>query len=35
LDGKHSVFGQLVEGMDVLETIKQGDAIKTIRIEKS
>ena len=35
LDGKHSVFGQLVEGMDVLEAIKQGDVIKTIRIEKS
>ena len=35
LDGKHSVFGQLVEGMDVLEAIRQGDVIKTIRIEKS
>ena len=35
LDGKHSVFGQLVEGMDALLQIKQGDVIKTIRIEKS
>jgi len=35
LDGKHSVFGQLTEGMDVLLNIKQGDAIKTISIEKS
>ncbi len=35
LDGKHSVFGQLAEGMDVLLKIKQGDTIKTIRIEKS
>jgi peptidyl-prolyl cis-trans isomerase B (cyclophilin B) len=35
LDGKHSVFGQLVEGKDVLEAIRQGDVIKTIRIEKS
>ena len=35
LDGKHSVFGQLVESMIVLLDIKQGDAIKTIRIEKS
>ncbi len=35
LDGKHSVFGQLVESMLVLLDIKQGDVIKTIRIEKS
>lgn len=32
LDGKHSVFGQLLEGMDVLKQLKNGDAIKTIRI---
>ncbi|MBN1855434.1 MAG: peptidylprolyl isomerase [Dehalococcoidia bacterium] len=35
LDGKHAVFGQLTEGMDVLLAIKQGDAIKTITIKKS
>lgn len=35
LDGKHSVFGQLVEGMDVLEKIKTGDGIKTITISVS
>jgi len=34
LDGKHSVFGQLIEGMDVLEKIKQGDTIKRIVIEE-
>ena len=34
LDGKHSVFGQLVEGMDVLEKIKQGDTILRITIEE-
>jgi peptidyl-prolyl cis-trans isomerase B (cyclophilin B) len=32
LDGKHSVFGQLVEGMDVLEKITNGDRIKRITI---
>ena len=35
LDGKHSVFGELIQGMDVMLTIREGDAIKTIRIEES
>ena len=34
LDGKHSVFGQLVEGMDVLEKIKSGDSIVRVTIEE-
>jgi len=35
LDGKHSVFGQLIEGMDVLGKIKPGDTIIRIVIEES
>ncbi|MEA2086216.1 MAG: peptidylprolyl isomerase [Chloroflexota bacterium] len=35
LDGHHSVFGQLTEGMDVLEKIKQGDTIIRATIEES
>lgn len=35
LDGKHPVFGQLAEGMEVMRTIKKGDIIKTIRIRES
>ena len=35
LDGKHSVFGQLVEGMDVLESLINGDKIIRITIKES
>ena len=34
LDGKHSVFGQLIDGMDVLKTIANGDTIVGITIEE-
>ncbi len=33
LDGKHTVFGQVVEGQDVVDAVKQGDGIRSIRIE--
>ncbi len=32
LDGKHSVFGQTVEGMDVLLQLTNGDALNTVEI---
>jgi peptidyl-prolyl cis-trans isomerase B (cyclophilin B) len=35
LDGHHSVFGQLVAGMDVLLQIRKGNVIKRIVIEES
>ncbi|MCL6619420.1 peptidylprolyl isomerase [Thermomonas hydrothermalis] len=33
LDGRHTVFGTVVEGMDVVDAIRQGDVIRSVRIE--
>jgi cyclophilin family peptidyl-prolyl cis-trans isomerase len=32
LDGKHTVFGHVVEGQDVVNKIVAGDTIKTVKI---
>jgi peptidyl-prolyl cis-trans isomerase B (cyclophilin B) len=32
LDGKHTVFGEVTKGQDVVNSIKQGDKIKSIEI---
>jgi len=34
LDGKHTIFGQVREGQDVVNQIQQGDVIKGIKIEE-
>ena len=33
LDGKHTVFGKVVEGMDTVDAVRQGDRIKSVTIE--
>lgn len=32
LDGKHSVFGKVVQGMEVVNSIKQNDSIKSVKV---
>ncbi|HVS12929.1 MAG TPA: peptidylprolyl isomerase [Thermoanaerobaculia bacterium] len=33
LDGKHSVFGRVIEGQDVVDAVRQGDTMKSVKIE--
>ena len=33
LDGKHTVFGKVLEGLEVVDAVKQGDRIKSVTIE--
>ena len=32
LDGKHTVFGKVVEGMDIVDRIKQGDRMVNVTV---
>ncbi|HMO13257.1 MAG TPA: peptidylprolyl isomerase [Pirellulaceae bacterium] len=32
LDGKHSVFGRVIEGQDVVNTIRQGDKLTSVKV---
>ena len=33
LDGKHTVFGKVVEGLEAVDKVEQGDHIRSVRIE--
>ena len=35
LNGRHTVFGNVVQGQDVVDAIRQGDAMVSVRIEES
>ncbi len=34
LDGKHTVFGKVLEGQDVVNAVKQGDKLTKVTIEE-
>ncbi|GAB6196347.1 peptidylprolyl isomerase [Lysobacter xanthus] len=33
LDGKHTVFGKVLEGQEIVDAVKQGDLIRSVKIE--
>jgi peptidyl-prolyl cis-trans isomerase B (cyclophilin B) len=35
LDGKHTVFGQVTSGQEVVDAIKQGDSIQSVTITEA
>jgi len=35
LDGKHTVFGQVTDGQDVVNKIKQGDQLKAVVVDET
>jgi len=32
LDGKHTVFGQVTKGVEIVDAIRQGDVVESIRV---
>ena len=35
LDGKHTVFGQVTQGQDVVNQVQQGDTLKSVTIQET
>jgi peptidyl-prolyl cis-trans isomerase B (cyclophilin B) len=35
LDGKHTIFGQVRKGQDIVDKVKQGDTLKSVKIEEA
>ncbi len=35
LDGKHTVFGQVTKGQDIVDSVKQGDTLTSVSVVES
>jgi peptidyl-prolyl cis-trans isomerase B (cyclophilin B) len=35
LNGRHTVFGKVMDGQDVVDAIEQGDAMQSVTIDES
>jgi peptidyl-prolyl cis-trans isomerase B (cyclophilin B) len=35
LNGRHTVFGKVLQGQDVVDAIRQGDVMVSLRIEEN
>jgi len=35
LDGKHTVFGQVTKGQDIVDSVKQGDTLNSVTVVES
>jgi peptidyl-prolyl cis-trans isomerase B (cyclophilin B) len=34
LDGKHTVFGEVLSGQDIVDSVQQGDQLKSVKIDE-
>lgn len=33
LDGRHTVFGKVIEGVDIVDRVRVGDVMQQVRVE--
>lgn len=34
LDGKHSVFGRVLQGQEIVDSVSQGDVMRSVKVEE-
>jgi peptidyl-prolyl cis-trans isomerase B (cyclophilin B) len=35
LDGKHTVFGKVLKGQEVVNAVQQGDKLQSVKVDES